>query len=174
MEILAKAKVLSKLRDAALLEVELIATIDPITTEAKASGMGRIKLPGHGQWIDIELPKLDHKRIDFRLDKPVTSDEPPTIDKATLERIFELEFNLGDQAGDTQDEPKKLSPMAQKLYEYFIRTERIEADVREFKGNFKVAGERFTVEQIKGWMYEIVGAELADWIGEGVIKLNQI
>ncbi|WDD35957.1 hypothetical protein PQG02_30905 (plasmid) [Nostoc sp. UHCC 0926] len=174
MEILAKAKGLSKLRDAALLEVELIATIDPITTEAKASGQGKIKLPGHGQWIDIELPKLDHKRIDFRLDKPVTNNEPPTIDKATLERIYELEFNLGNKAGDTQDEPKKLSPMAQKLYEYLTRTERIEADVREFKGNFKVNGERFTVEQIKGWMYEIVGAGLADWIGEGVIKLNQI
>jgi hypothetical protein len=174
MEILAKAKGLSKLRDAALLEVELIATIDPITTEAKASGQGKIKLPGHGQWIDIELPKLDRKRIDFRLDKPLTSDEPPTIDKATLERIYELEFNLGNKAGDTQSEPKKLSPMAQKLYEYLTRTERIEADVREFKGNFKVNGERFTVEQIKGWMYEIVGAGLADWIGEGVIKLNQI
>ncbi|BBD70971.1 hypothetical protein NIES4072_73720 [Nostoc commune NIES-4072] len=174
MEILAKAKGLSKLRDAALLEVELIATIDPITTEAKASGQGKIKLPGHGQWIDIELPKLDHKRIDFRFDKPLTSNEPPTIDKATLERIYELEFNLGNKAGDTQDEPKKLSTMAQKLYEYLTRTERIEADVREFKGNFKVAGERFTVEQIKGWMYEIVGAGLADWIGEGVIKLNQI
>ncbi|MBW4455567.1 MAG: ATP-binding protein [Nostoc indistinguendum CM1-VF10] len=174
MEILAKAKGLSKLRDAALLEVELIATIDPITTEAKASGMGRIKLPGHGQWIDIELPKLDQKRIDFRLDKPVTSNEPPTIDKATLERIYELEFNLGNKASDTQNEPNKLSPMAQKLYEYLTRTERIEADVREFKGNFKVAGERFTVEQIKGWMYEIVGAGLADWIAEGVIKLNQI
>jgi len=174
MEILAKAKGLSKLRDAALLEVELIATIDPITTEAKASGQGKIKLPGHGQWIDIELPKLDHKRIDFRLDKPVNSNEPPTIDKATLERIYELEFNLGNKAGDTQDEPKKLSPQAQKLYEYLTRTERIEADVREFKGNFKVNGERFTVEQIKGWMYEIVGASLADWIGEGVIKLNQI
>ncbi|AVH68421.1 hypothetical protein [Nostoc sp. 'Peltigera membranacea cyanobiont' N6] len=174
MEILAKAKGLSKLRDAALLEVELIATIDPITTEAKASGQGKIKLPGHGQWIDIELPKLDHKRIDFRLDKPVNSNEPPTIDKATLERIYELEFNLGNKAGDTQDEPKKLSPMAQKLYEYLTRTERIEADVREFKGNFKVNGERFSVEQIKGWMYEIVGASLADWIGEGVIKLNQI
>ncbi|MEA5625788.1 hypothetical protein [Nostoc sp. UHCC 0251] len=174
MEILAKAKGLSKLRDAALLEVELIATIDPITTEAKASGQGKIKLPGHGQWIDIELPKLDHKRIDFRLDKPVTSNEPPTIDKATLERIYELEFNLGNKAGDTQDAPNKLSPMAQKLYEYLTRTERIEADVREFKGNFKVNGERFTVEQIKGWMYEIVGAGLADWIAEGVIKLNQI
>ena len=174
MEILAKAKGLSKLRDAALLEVELIATIDPITTEAKASGQGKIKLPGHGQWIDIELPKLDHKRIDFRLDESRTVNDPPTIDKATLERIYELEFNLGNKAGDTQDEPNKLSPMAQKLYEYLTRTERIEADVREFKGNFKVAGERFSVEQIKGWMYEIVGAGLADWIGEGVIKLNQI
>ncbi|WP_263420140.1 hypothetical protein [Tolypothrix sp. PCC 7601] len=48
------------------------------------------------------------------------------------------------------------------------------ADVREFKGNFKVNSERFTVEQIKGWMYEIVGAGKADWIGDGVIKLNQI
>ncbi|OYE00091.1 hypothetical protein [Nostoc sp. 'Peltigera membranacea cyanobiont' 232] len=171
MEILAKAKGLSKLRDAALLEVQLIATIDPITTEAKASGQGKIKLPGHGQWIDIELPKLDHKRIDFRLDESRTVNDPPTIDKATLERIYELEFNLGSKASDTQDKPKKLSPMAQKLYEYLTRTERIEADVREFKGNFKVAGERFTVEQIKGWMYEIVGAGLADWIGEGIIHL---
>ncbi|MHC5732531.1 MAG: hypothetical protein ACYTXY_52455, partial [Nostoc sp.] len=97
-------------------------------------------------------PKLDQKRIDFQLDKPVTSDEPPTIDKATLERIYELEFNLGSKADNTQLEPHKLSPMAQKLYEYLIRTERIEADVREFQGNFKVTGERFTVEQIKGWM----------------------
>ena len=174
MEILAKAKGLSKLRDAALLEVELIATIDPITTEAKASGMGKIKLPGHGQWIDIELPKLDQKRIDFRLDKPVTSDELPTIDKATLERIYELEFNLHNLADNTPPEQNTLSPMAQKLLDFFIRTERIEADVREFKGNFKVAGERFSVELIKGWMYEIVGAGLADWIGEGVIRLNQI
>lgn len=80
MEILAKAKGLSKLRDAALLEIELIATIDPITTEAKASAQGKIKLPGHGQWLPISLPKLDQKRIDFRLDKPLTSDNPPTID----------------------------------------------------------------------------------------------
>jgi hypothetical protein len=174
MEILAKAKGLSKLRDAALLEIELIAQVDPITTEAKASGMGKIKLPGHGQWLPIELPKLDHKRIDFRLNKSGKTDEVPAIDKATLERIYELEFNIGGKSDDTHDEKNQLSPMAQKLYEYLTRTERIEADVREFKGNFKVNGERFTVEQIKGWMYEIVGANLADWIGEGVIKLNQI
>jgi hypothetical protein len=136
--------------------------------------MGKIKLPGHGQWLPIELPKLDHKRINFRVDKSVKSDEAPPIDKATLERIYELEFNIGGKAGDTSIEKNQLSPQAQKLYEYLTRTERIEADVREFKSNFKVNGERFTVEQIKGWMYEIVGANLADWIGEGVIKLNQI
>ncbi|RCJ39090.1 hypothetical protein A6770_39060 [Nostoc minutum NIES-26] len=174
MEILAKAKGLSKLRDAALLEVELIATIDPVTTEAKASGMGKIKLPGHGQWIDIELPKLDHKRIDFRFDKPLTSDEPPTIDKATLERIYELEFNLNSKVDNTPPSQNKLSPMAQKLLDFLIRTERIEADVREFKGNFKVQGERFSVELLKGWMNEIVEAGKAQWISEGVIRLNQM
>ncbi|MEJ1930533.1 hypothetical protein WDZ92_09630 [Nostoc sp. NIES-2111] len=66
MEILGKSKGLSKLRDAALLEVELFATVDPVTTEAKASGKGAIKLPGH-QWLPIELPPLTYKRIDFRL-----------------------------------------------------------------------------------------------------------
>jgi hypothetical protein len=94
MEILAKAKGLSKLRDAALLEIELFAEVDPITTSAKSSGKGAIKLPGHGQWLPIELPKLDRKRIDFRLDGAVVSVDPPTIDKATWERIYELEFNL--------------------------------------------------------------------------------
>ncbi|MBD2437326.1 hypothetical protein [Nostoc sp. FACHB-110] len=66
MEILAKAKGLSRLRDSSLLEIELIPDIDEVTAEAKASGKGAIKLPGHGQWLPIELPPLTHKRIDFR------------------------------------------------------------------------------------------------------------
>jgi len=72
MEILGRSKGLSKLRDAALLEVELFATVDPVTTEAKASGKGAIKLPGH-QWLPIELPPLTHKRIDFRLEQQSTA-----------------------------------------------------------------------------------------------------
>ncbi|WP_041639712.1 hypothetical protein [Trichormus azollae] len=146
METLAKAKGLSKLRDAALLEIELIAQVDPITTEVTASGMGKVKLPGHGQWLPIELPKLDHKRIDFRLNKSVKTDEAPPIDKATLESIYELEFNIGGKTGDTPNQRTKLSPMAQELYEYLTRTERIGAHVREFKCNLKVNSERFTVE----------------------------
>lgn len=81
MEILAKAKGLSKLRDAALLEIELIAHVDPVTTEARASGQGAIKLPGHGQWLPIELPKLTKKRVDFHLDRQASA---PTAADSTL------------------------------------------------------------------------------------------
>jgi hypothetical protein len=157
-----------------MLQVECLAEVDPVTLQPNSTGFAKVKLDSSNEWLDVNLPKMTAKISDFSDALPAESNPNPPIDKATLERIYELEFNLGNKAGDTQHEPKKLSPQAQKLYEYLTRTERIEADVREFKGNFKVNGERFTVEQIKGWMYEIVGADLADWIGEGVIKLNQI
>ena len=67
MEIFGKSKGLSKLLDASLLEIELFASVDPVTTEAKSSGKGTIKLPGYGQWLAIELPKLDRKRIKIEL-----------------------------------------------------------------------------------------------------------
>jgi hypothetical protein len=157
-----------------MLQVECLAEVDPVTLQPSSTGKAKVKLDSSNEWLDVNLPKMTVKISDFSDALPAESNPNPPIDKATLERIYELEFNLGNKAGDTQDEPNKLSPQAQKLYEYLTRTERIEADVREFKGNFKVNGERFSVEQIKGWMYEIVGASLADWIGEGVIKLNQI
>ncbi|MEA5507586.1 hypothetical protein VB735_31750 [Halotia wernerae UHCC 0503] len=157
-----------------MLQVECLAEVDPVTLQPKSTGKAKVKLDSSNEWLDVNLPTMTAKISDFSNTVPAETNPNPPIDKATLERIYELEINLGSNVGDTQDEPKKLSPMAQKLYEYLTRTERIEADVREFKGNFKVNGERFTVEQIKGWMYEIVGADLADWIAEGVIKLNQI
>jgi hypothetical protein len=157
-----------------MLQVECLAEVDPVTLQPKSTGRAKVKLDSSNEWLDVILPKITAKISDFSDSATPESNSNPPIDKATLERIYELEFNIGGKAGDPPDEKNKLSPMAQKLYEYLTRTERIEADVREFKGNFKVNGERFTVEQIKGWMYEIVGANLADWIGEGVIKLNQI
>ncbi|MBD2358943.1 ATP-binding protein [Tolypothrix sp. FACHB-123] len=158
-----------------MLQVECLAEVDPITLQPKSTGKAKVKLDSSNEWILVELPNMTTKISDFNDYSPPTESNPnPPIDQATLERIYELEINLGNKADDTQSESKKLSPMAQKLYEYLTRNERIEADVREFKSNFKVQGERFTVEQIKGWMYEIVSAGLADWIAEGVIKLNQI
>ncbi|BAY42223.1 hypothetical protein NIES2111_66190 (plasmid) [Nostoc sp. NIES-2111] len=157
-----------------MLQVECLAEVDPVTLEAKSTGLAKVKLDSSNEWLDVILPKMTAKISNFSETVTPEYNSNLPIDKATLERIYELEFNIGGKSGDTPNEKNKLSPMAQKLYEYLTRTERIEADVREFKGNFKVNGERFSVEQIKGWMYEIVGASLADWIGDGVIKLNQI
>ncbi|MBC1220711.1 ATP-binding protein [Nostoc sp. UCD121] len=157
-----------------MLQVECLAEVDSVTLQPSSTGKAKVKLDSSNEWLDVNLPKMTAKISDFSDALPAESNPNPPIDKATLERIYELELNLGNKGDNTQIDQNKLSLMAQKLYEYLTRTERIEADVREFKGNFKVQGERFTVEQIKGWMYEIVGAGLADWIAEGVIKLNQI
>jgi hypothetical protein len=158
-----------------MLQVECLALVDPITLQAKSTGLAKVKLDSSNEWLDVNLPTMAAKISDFSSPTPAAESNPnPPIDKATLERIYELEFNIGSKAESTQSPKNKISPMAQKLYEYLTRTERIEADVREFKSNFKVNSERFSVEQIKGWMYEIVGAGLANWISDGVIKLNQI
>jgi hypothetical protein len=155
-----------------MLQVECLALVDPVTLQPKSTGKAKVKLDSSNEWILVELPKMTAKISDFHDAVPAESNPNSPIDKATLERIYELEFNLHKLAGNTPTEQNKLSPMAKKLLDFLIRTERIEADVREFKGNFKVNGERFSVELIKSWMYEIVGAKCADWIGEGIIKLN--
>lgn len=180
MEILAKAKGLSKLRDAALLEIELIATIDPVTTEAKASGMGKIKLPGHGQWIDIELPKLKAKRIDFRLDESVTSDaqsntkkvEPKlSTDSEIAERIWQLEFNLEKPPAESSP-TQSLTPIAQSLLQYLQRTVRTSAVIQEIQPNFKVKGQRFSSEELKRLFNELVENSLAIWLDANTIEIT--
>jgi hypothetical protein len=149
-----------------MLQVECLAAVDPVSLQPKSTGKARVKLDSSNEWLDVELPNLESKIIDFRDDSQRASDA-----REYVERVYNLEFLL-EPTAKVNDKPK-LSTMAQKLLEYLQRTERLEADVREFKSNFKVSGERFTVEQIKGWMSEIVGAEFADWIGEGMIKLKQ-
>jgi hypothetical protein len=181
MEILAKAKGLSKLRDAALLEIELIATIDPITTEAKASGMGRIKLPGHGQWIDIELPKLDHKRIDFQLDESVKDnvqsntqkvDHKLSTDHQIAERIWQLEFNL-DKSPDGSSPAQSLTPLAQSLLQFLQRTRRTSAVIQDVQPNFKIKGQRFSSEELKQLFNELVENSLAVWLDANTIEITQ-
>lgn len=180
MEILAKAKGLSKLRDAALLEVELIATIDPITTEAKASGMGKIKLPGHGQWIDIQLPKLKAKRIDFRLDESVINDAEINAPKSGLklstdseiaERIWQLEFNLEKPSTDSSSS-QKLTPNAHSLLQFLQRTGRTSATIQEIQTNFKLKGQRFSSEELKRLFNELVENSLSVWLDGNTIEIS--
>ncbi|MDZ8083396.1 MAG: hypothetical protein RMX35_30570 [Nostoc sp. DcaGUA01] len=179
MEILAKAKGLSKLRDAALLEVELFADIDSVTKEATASGKGAIKLPGHGQWLPIELPKLDHKRIDFRLDREVPqateSLNPPQLstDHETAERIWQLEFNLSNPPADDHIEEDKphLSAMAQHLLDWL--KDKLTATANDVQTTYKIAKhiKPNTVPKILELFAELHQAELAEYDGDRTIRL---
>ncbi len=62
---LGDAKGIARLRDAALLELELIPTIHPTTRKPVSSGQGKLKLPGHSEWLPVELPKIERKLTDF-------------------------------------------------------------------------------------------------------------
>ena len=170
MEILGKAKGLSKLRDAALLEIELIAHVDPVTTEAKASGMGKIKLPGHGQWLQIELPKLDRKRTDFRVD--VTEHQASAENRAKLEALYyKEEFDLDSQESLVNSH-HSLTPNTQFLLGYLQRTGRTKAVIQEIQPNFKVKGNRFTAEELKRMFNELVENSLAVWLDVNTIEMT--
>jgi hypothetical protein len=169
MEILGKAKGLSKLRDAALLEIELIAHVDPVTTEAKASGMGKIKLPGHGQWLQIELPKLDCKRTDFRLD--ASEYQASAEDRAKLEALYyKEEFDLDSQESSVNSY-QSLTPNTQFLLGYLQRTGRTKAVIQEIQPNFKVKGNRFTAEELKRMFNELVENSFAVWLDANSIEV---
>ncbi|WP_066423311.1 hypothetical protein [Anabaena sp. 4-3] len=174
MEILGKAKGLSKLRDAALLEIELIAHVDPVTTEAKASGMGKIKLPGHGQWLQIELPKLDRKRTDFRLEEAKDNPLEPTVTpevKAQLEELYrKMEFEIDEE---NKGQPaKKLSQNADSLFQFLGRTNRTKASISEVQPNFKVKGNRFSADEIKRLFNELVECGMAGWVDVNTIEIT--
>jgi hypothetical protein len=70
---LGDAKGLARLRDAALLELELIPTIHPMTRKPVSSGQGKLKLPGHAEWLPVALPKIERKLTDF-----TSWTQPPT------------------------------------------------------------------------------------------------
>ncbi len=62
---LGDAKGVARLRDAALLELELIPTIHPTTRKPVSSGQGKLKLPGHAEWLPVALPQIERKLTDF-------------------------------------------------------------------------------------------------------------
>lgn len=62
---LGDAKGVARLRDAALLELELIPAIHPTTRKPVSSGQGKLKLPGDSEWLLVELPRCDRKITDF-------------------------------------------------------------------------------------------------------------
>jgi hypothetical protein len=147
---------------------------------ATASGKGAIKLPGHGQWIDIELPKLDHKRIDFRLDESFQADaqsntshvDPKlSTDSEIAERIWQLEFNLEKPEADSTP-TQSLTPNAQSLLQYLQRTGRTSAVIQDVQPNLKVKGQRFSSDELKRLFNELVENSLAVWLDANTIEIS--
>ncbi len=93
---LGDAKGMASLRDAALLEIELLGQIDPATGEAVPKFEAFIKLPGQGQG-DRSLIKIP------RSQPPI---DPRKLDPEYFERTYRLEFEMS-QPPDTAepDEP---------------------------------------------------------------------
>ena len=109
---LGDAKGIARLRDAALLELELIPMIHPTTLKPVSSGKGKLKLPGHSEWLPVELPQIERKLTDFtqwtqpQTPAPTVSPTPPAPPKQPPDFRTQVVGFLKDcwQAETPQDE----------------------------------------------------------------------
>jgi len=93
---LANAKGFAKLRDEALLEIEILGNLNPKTGRATPRFEALVKLPGQSL-NDRMFVKLEQKTASQ------ASEKPPISDSEYLERAWGMEFDLG--AKSTQDSP---------------------------------------------------------------------
>jgi hypothetical protein len=152
-----------------MLQVECLAQVDPITLQPKSTGKAKVKLDSSNEWILVELPTMTAKISDFSENVPAEFNPNPPIDKATLERIYELEFNLDSFAEISPTQ--SLKPLAQSLLQYLQRTGRKSAVIQEIQPNFKVKGQRFSAEELKRLFNELVENSLAIWLDANTIEI---
>jgi hypothetical protein len=93
---LGDAKGIARLRDAVLLELELIPTIHPTTRKPVSSGRGKLKLPGHAEWLPVELPQIERKITDFTLWTQPATPAPPASPPAPPSQTPNLRAQLVD------------------------------------------------------------------------------
>ncbi|BAY42392.1 hypothetical protein NIES2111_68150 (plasmid) [Nostoc sp. NIES-2111] len=155
-----------------MLQVECLAEVDPVTLQPKSTGRAKVKLDSSNEWLDVILPSLTAKISDFSDTVTPESTSIPPIDKATLERIYELEINIGGQAESIQEHKNELSPLAHSLLQYLQRTGRKSAVIQEIQPNFKVKGQRFSAEELKRLFNELVENNLAVWLDENTIEIT--
>ncbi len=154
-----------------MLQVECLALVDPITLQPKSTGKAKVKLDSSNEWLDVHLPTMTAKISDFSSPILAESNPYPPIDKATLERIYELEINIGNKA-EISPTPS-LTPLAQSLLQYLQRTGRTSAVIQEIQPNFKVKGQRFSSEELKRLFNELVENSLAVWLDANTIEITQ-
>jgi hypothetical protein len=158
---------------AKMLQVECLAQVDQTTLQPKSTGKAKVKLDSSNQWIDVDLPKMTAKISDFG-DTPsvapsAPSIAPPNIDRARLERIYELEFQL-DKPEATPAKPQ-LSEMARHLLEWL--QQKREATANDVQITYKIAKhiKPNTVAKILELFKELHSCELAEYDGDRKIKL---
>jgi hypothetical protein len=154
-----------------MLQVECLAEVDPVTLQPKSTGKAKVKLDSSNEWLDVNLPTITAKISDFNDTRPTESHPIPPIDKTTLERIYELEINIGNKAEISPTQ--SLTPLAQSLLQYLQRTGRTSAVIQEVQPNFKVKGQRFSSEELKRLFNELVENSLAVWLDANTIEITQ-
>ncbi|UKP01458.1 helicase HerA domain-containing protein [Nostoc sp. UHCC 0870] len=149
----------------------LDATTDPKTDQPVAAGTGRIKAVDADELREVFTPKLAVKITDFRTESEQMEDA-----RQMLRRYEQMEgiTNSSETVGSSLAQPSKphLSDNVQKLYNFLKRTNRMSAKVKDIQPNFKVKGQRFSVDELTRFFNEIVEAELAEWVATGVIQLK--
>ena len=177
---LGDAKGVARLRDAALLELELIPTIHPTTRKPVSSGQGKLKLPGHGEWLPVELPKCDRKITDFTAwkqpqDQPYSQPSTPQpktpIQQPSKAPDFRSQVNswLKDcwQAESPQDEPKAKASRIDSLPAGNLRNlaaylrKKGEIATRDVKRNWG-ANCGLNVEQVSDLLIELIALNLIE------------
>lgn len=161
-----------------MLQVECLATVDPVTLQPSSTGKAKVKLDSSNEWLLVELPKMTAKISDFGDSSPqIEASSSPTepqlsTDQETAERIWQLEFNLDKPSSDSSPTPS-LTPIAQSLLQYLQRTGRTSAVIHEIQPNFKVKGQRFSSEELKRLFNELVENSLAVWLDANTIEISE-
>lgn len=158
-----------------MLQVECLATVDPVTLQPSSTGKARVKLDSSNEWLSVDLPKMTAKISDFG--DTVPAESSPTqpqlsTDPETAERIWQLEFNLDKPPADSSP-TQSLTPNAQSLLQYLQRTGRTSAVIQEIQPNFKVKGQRFSSLELKRLFNELVENSLAVWLDANTISISQ-
>jgi hypothetical protein len=132
-----------------------------------------VMIASMGGFVVALMPKLDKPTAP----QPNDSDRalPQVTDKSYLERVFNLEFEGGSNTDHTLEPTPQpqLSPLAQALHQFLIRTNRTKAVISDVQPNFKVKGQRFSAEELKRLFNELVENSLGVWLDVNTIEITQ-
>jgi hypothetical protein len=185
---LGDAKGIARLRDAALLELELIPTIHPTTRKPVSSGRGKLKLPGHAEWLPVELPQIERKLTDFTLwaqpqtqpapllplKSPQTPTPPPTFRAQVnqwLQSCWQAEPPLNEPP-HTANPLDALPAGDLKNVAVYLR-KKGQLAVRDLKKNWG-KNNALNAEQVDALLLELINLNLIETFSDGTSRAEWV